>query len=144
MWQPGARGRPRSCGRVRGRRRGGPVLFLHDVHAAIGEHEIELGEAVRDVYAPAIADDGARLAWYVHATPGAWDAYILSMLTAVQDAAGWERLSRRLRYGDLADWLLDVDRYTYWSQSALLVSTDWSPLSDLELDSVPVGGVDRD
>ena len=33
------------------------MLFLHDVHAAIGEHEIELDEAVRSAYTPTIADE---------------------------------------------------------------------------------------
>jgi hypothetical protein len=120
------------------------MLFLHDVHAAIGEHEIDLDEAVRDVYGPTIADDDARLAWYLYSTHGAGDAYIVSMFTAVRDGAAWERLSRRLRYGDLADWLLDVDRFTYWSRSTLLVSTDWSPTAELDLDGLPVGPADHD
>ena len=120
------------------------MLFLHDVHAAIGEHEIELDEAVRDVYAPTIADDDARLAWYLYSTHGAGDAYIVNVFTALRDGAAWERLSRRLRYGDLADWLLQVDRITYWSQSTLLVSTEWSPTAALDLDALPVGPADHD
>jgi hypothetical protein len=120
------------------------VLFLHDVHAAIGEHEIDLDDAVRDVYAPTVADDDVRLAWYLYSTHGAGDAYIVSVITAVRDGAAWERLSRRLRYGDLADWLLDVDRFTYWSQSTLLVGTDWSPTADLELDDLPVDAVEQE
>jgi hypothetical protein len=108
------------------------VLFLHDVHAAIGEREIELDDAVRDVYASTIADDDARLAWYLYSTHGAGDAYIVTMITALQDGAAWERLARRLRYGDLADWLVQVDALTYWSQSTLLVPTEWSPAVDLD------------
>ena len=120
------------------------MLFLHDVHAAIGAHEIDLDEAVRDVYAPTIADDDARLAWYLYSTHGAGDAYIVTMVTALRDGAAWERLSRRLRYGDLADWLLDVDRFTYRSESTLLVATDWSPTAELDFDSLPVGAADHD
>lgn len=120
------------------------MLFLHDVHAAIGEHEIDLDEAVRDVYAPTIADDDARLVWYRYATHGAGDGYFVSMVTALRDGAAWERLSRRLRYGDLADWLLAVDRFTYSSQSALLTAAEWSPLADLDLDALPTGTVDQE
>jgi hypothetical protein len=120
------------------------VLFLHDVHAAIGEHEIELDEAVRDLYAPTIADDDARLAWYLYSTHGAGDAYIVTMITALRDGEAWERLSRRVRYGDLADWLLQVDRFTYWSQSTLLVATEWSPIADLDLDTLPVGSAEHE
>jgi hypothetical protein len=119
------------------------VLFLHEVHAAIGEHEIELDEAVRDVYAPTIVDDGARLAWYLYSTHGAGDAYIATVITALEDGAAWERLSRRLRYGDLADWLLQVDAITYWSESTLLVSTDWSPAAALDLDALPVNPAEQ-
>jgi hypothetical protein len=114
------------------------------VHAAIGEHEIELDEAIRDVYAPTIADDNARLAWYLYSTHGAGDAYIVTVITALRDGAAWERLSRRLRYGDLADWLLQVERVTYWSQSTLLVSTEWSPAADLDLDALPVGPAEHE
>jgi hypothetical protein len=120
------------------------VLFLQDVHAAIGEHEIDLDDAVRDVYAPTIADDDARLAWYLYSTHGAGDAYIVTVITALRDGAAWERLTRRLRYGDLAEWALDVDRFTYWSQSSLLVATDWSPTAGLGLDDLPAGTAERD
>ena len=115
------------------------MLFLHDVHAAIGEHEIELDEAVRDVYAPTIADDDTRLAWYLCSTHGAGDAYFVIMITALKDGSAWERLSRRLRYGDLADWLVQVDSLTYSSHSTLMVPTKWSPTADLDLDALPVG-----
>ena len=120
------------------------MLFLHDVHAAIGEHEIDLDEAVRDVYAPTVADDDARLAWYLYSTHGAGDAYIVNVYTALRDGAAWERLSRRLRYGDLADWLLQIDRITYWSESTLLVSTEWSPTAAFDLDALPAGPVEHD
>ena len=120
------------------------MLFLHDVHAAIGEREIDLDDAVRDVYAPAVADDDTRLLWYLYATHGAGDGYYVVTITALRDGAAWERLSRRLRYGDLADWCVGVDALTYSSHSTLLVSTDWSPLADLDLDSVPTQPVERD
>jgi hypothetical protein len=120
------------------------VLFLHEVHAAIGEREIDVDDAVRDIYAPQVADDDTRLLWYLYATHGAGDAYHTVMITALRDGAAWERLSRRLRYGDLADWLVQIDSLTYSSHSRLMVSTDWSPLAGLELDSVPTDLVEHD
>ena len=50
------------------------MLFLRDEFAAMGEREIDLDDAIRDVYAPAIADDDARLLWYLYSTHGAGDA----------------------------------------------------------------------
>jgi hypothetical protein len=120
------------------------VLFLHEVHAAIGEKEIDLDDAVREVYAPAVTDEDTRLLWYLYATHGAGDGYHVVTITALRDGAAWERLSRRLRYGDLADWCVGVDALTYSSHSTLLVSTDWSPLADLDLDAVPTQPVEQD
>jgi hypothetical protein len=120
------------------------VLFVHDVHSVIGEREFEFEDAVRDGYASAIADDDTRLLWYLYATHGAGDAYHTVIVTAVRDGAAWERLVQRLRYGDLSEWATQVDAMTYASYSSLLVSTDWSPLSDLDLDAIPAGPADTD
>ncbi len=114
-----------------------PVLFLHDVHAVIGEQEFAFEDAVREQYAPAVAQDGARLLWYLHATHGAGEAYKIVTITAVPDGATWERLVHRLRRGDLADWSARVDAMRYGSTSSLLVQTGWSPLGPLDLDAVP-------
>jgi hypothetical protein len=112
------------------------VLFVHDVHAVIGEHEFDFEDAVRDEYAPAVAEDDARLLWYLHATHGAGEAYKIVTLTAVRDGAAWERLVERLRSGDLAGWRARVDALRYGSMSTLLVQTPWSPLGEIDLESV--------
>jgi len=114
------------------------VLFLHDVHTVIGEHEFEFEDAVHDEYAPAVAEDGARLLWYLHATHGAGEAYKIVTITAIRDGAAWERLASRLRGGDLAAWRAKVDRMRYGSTSSLCVQTPWSPLGLLDLDDIPV------
>lgn len=113
------------------------MLFLHDVHSVIGEHEFEFEDAVRDEYARAVARDGARLLWYLHATHGAGEAYKIVTITAVRDGAAWERLAHRLRYGDLAAWRARVDAIRYGSTSSLLVQVPWSPLGSLDLDAIP-------
>jgi hypothetical protein len=120
------------------------MLFLRDEYAAMGEREIELDDAIRDVYAPAIADDDARLAWYLYSTHGAGDAYYTIVITALRDGDAWERLSRRLRYGDLEDWATALDTLTYSSHSSLMVSTDWSPLAGVDLDAFPVGPAEHE
>jgi hypothetical protein len=121
------------------------MLFIHDIHAVIGEHEFDFEDAVRGEYAPAVAEDGARLLWYLHATHGAGEAYSMVTLTAVRDGAAWERLVQRLRYGDLATWREKVDAMRYASTSTLLVQVPWSPLGEVDLDSVPAAeGPERD
>lgn len=120
------------------------MLFLHDVHAVIGEREMDLDAAIRDVYAPRIADDDARLLWYLYSIHGAGDGYHVVVVTALRDGAAWERLTRRLRYGDLGDWLTRLDALTYSSHSTLMVPTEWSPTAALDLDAVPVEGVEHE
>lgn len=121
------------------------MLFVHDVHAVIGEREFDFEDAVRYEYAPAVAEDGARLLWYMHATHGAGEAYMMVTVTAVPDGAAWQRLNDRLRYGDLMEWRAKVDAMRYRSTSTLLVQAPWSPLGDIDLDSVPLpAGEDRD
>ena len=119
------------------------MLFVHDVHVVMGDHEFEFEDAVRQEYAPAIADDDTRLLWYLYATHGSGDAYHAVTITALRDGAAWDRLVERLRYGDLSDWSTRVAALRYSSSSSLLVSTDWSPLADLDLAEVPAGPTDH-
>lgn len=119
------------------------VLFVHDLHALIGEREFDFEDAVRDTYASAIADDDTRFLWYLTSTHGSGDAYHVVTVTAVRDGAAWERLGRRLRYGDLAEWSTEVEAMRYGCTSTLLVSTEWSPLVGLDLGDVPTEPSER-
>ena len=91
------------------------MLFVHDVHAVMGERELEFEDSVRGEYAPLVAtDDDSRLLWYLNSTHGAGEAYKVVTLTAVRDGAAWERLVERLRRGDLSAWnsRAEAMRYT--------------------------------
>jgi hypothetical protein len=112
------------------------VLFIHDVHALIGEREFDFEDAVRDGYVSAVADDDTRFLFYGSSTHGSGDAYFIVTVTAVRDGAAWDRLVQRLRYGDLADWATKVEGMRYGSTSTLLAATDWSPLT-LDLAAIP-------
>jgi hypothetical protein len=114
------------------------LLFVHDVHAVMGERELEFEDALRDEYAAAVADDDARLLWYLNSTHGAGEAYKVVTFTAVRDGSVWERLVERLRRGDLSAWAGRAEAMRYGLTSSLLVAAPWSPLADLELDSVPI------
>jgi hypothetical protein len=119
------------------------TLIVHDVYAVIGEREFDFEDAVRDEYRSAIADDDTRLLWYLYSSHGAGNAYVVVMLTAVRDGAALERLSDRLRYGDLADWSMRVSALRYSAVSSLLVPAEWSPIAELDLASIPVGDVEH-
>lgn len=114
------------------------MLFVHDVHVVAGKHEFEYEDAVRDEYLPALAaDDDTRLLWYLYATHGSGNAYHIVTITALRDAVAWDRLVERLRYGDLSEWSTRMAALRYGLHSSLLVATEWSPLADLALASIP-------
>lgn len=114
------------------------MLFVHDVHAVIGQHEFEFEDAMRDLYLPGVsADADTRVLWYMTSAHGSSDAYNAITVTAVRDGVAWERLVERRRYGDLSEWNTQAATLCYSSRSTLLVSTEASPLADLELASVP-------
>jgi hypothetical protein len=113
-------------------------LFVHDVHAVMGERELEFEDSVRREYAPAVAaDDDTRLLWYLNSTHGAGEAYKVVTITAVRDGAAWERLVERLRRGDLSAWSGRADSMRYGLASTLLVTLPSSPLTDVDFGSVP-------
>ena len=114
------------------------MLFVHDVHAVMGERELEFEDSVRTEYASAVAaDDDTRLIWYLNSTHGAGEAYKVETITADRDGAAWERQVERLRRGDLSAWSGRADAMRYGLVSTLLVGSVSSPIAELELASVP-------
>jgi hypothetical protein len=114
------------------------VLFVHDVHAVMGERELDFEDSVRSEYAAAVADDDTRLLWYLNSTHGAGEGYKVVTITAVRDGAAWERLVERLRRGDLSAWAGRAEAMRYGLTSTLLAALGSSPLAALDLDAVPV------
>lgn len=113
------------------------MLFVHDVHAVMGERELEFEDSLRDEYATGVADDDTRLLWYFNSTHGAGEAYKVVTITALRDGAAWERLVERLRRGDLSAWAGAAEAMRYGLRSTLLVALESSPLAGLDLASVP-------
>lgn len=119
------------------------MLFVHDVHAVMGERELEFEDALRSEYAARVADDDTRLLWYLNSTHGAGEAYKVVTITAVRDGAAWERLADRLRRGDLSAWASRAESMRYGCTSTLMAATAWSPLV-LDLSQVPTDPLTHD
>jgi len=117
------------------------MLFMHEVHAVVGEHEHDFEQAFRQGWMPALAEgDDARLLWYLNQAHGSGPAYNVVTVTAVRDGAAYERLADSLVAGPLADWRRSVDGMRHHVDGKLLIPVDWSPLQDVDLAAVPVGG----
>ena len=117
------------------------MLFLHQVHRVRGAEENAFDDAYRDEYLPALAaSDGSRLLWYLHLAHGSGQAYTVVSITGCRDAAAWEQLAERVRSGDLATWSARVDAMRHASEAKIVQPVPWSPLQEIDLDTVPVQG----
>ncbi len=128
---------------------GGPpmTLYLHECHHVIGQHEEEFEAAYRDPggWMDRLGqDDEARLLWYANQVHGTGPAYRVITITAVHDGAAWERLSQRVRRGDLSDWTRSVDRLRRTVTAKVLTAVPWSPIGDLDLAAEPAEPADHE
>jgi len=117
------------------------VLYMHEVHAVVGEREDEFESAYREGWMPRLAEgDDARLLWYLTQAHGSGPAYTVVTVTAVRDGAAWERLALSLRGGPLHDWSRAVGEMRHRVDGKLLVPVPWSPLQEVDLAAVPTVG----
>jgi hypothetical protein len=117
------------------------VLFVHEVHQVAGTHEEDFEAAYRDGWMPTLAKgDDARLLYFLHHTHGTGRAYNVVTLTAVRDGGVWEDVMRRIQTGDLREWARDVDRLRHRVTGKVLAAVPWSPLTEVDLESVPTSG----
>ena len=118
------------------------MLFVHEVHQVAGAHEDEFEAAYRDGWMPTLAQgDEARLLYFLHHAHGTGRAYNVVTLTAVRDGAAWDSLVRRIQTGDLRAWARDLDHFRHRVTGKVLAAVPWSPLTEVELESVPTGDV---
>jgi hypothetical protein len=108
------------------------------MHRVRGAFEEQFETHYRDRWMAALAeDDDARLVWYMHQAHGTGPAYKVCTITAVRDGAAYGRLLERVAIGDLRAWARDLDGLQYDAVGKVLRPLEWSPISDLDLASVP-------
>ena len=89
-------------------------------------------------------DDDARLLWYCNLAHGSTWSYRVVTMTAVRDGAAYERLATRIQRVTCRSGCGRSTPRATTSHAKVLVPLPWSPMADLDLASVPGGGVDRD
>jgi hypothetical protein len=122
------------------------VLYIHETHSVIGRCEDEFEDAFRGDggWMQRLAGgDEARLLWYLDHVHGTGPAYTVVTVTAVRDAAAWERLADRMAHGDLRDWVGRLDRLRHDATGKLLRPLPWSELQDVDLATLPVEPAER-
>lgn len=87
--------------------------------------------------------DDARLLWYFELPMTVGESYLVGTLTAVRDGAAWQRLSDRVRSGDLKSWAEGTDVLRHWSSGQMMDPLSWSPLQGIDLESVPTSPQDH-
>jgi hypothetical protein len=121
------------------------MLLLHEVHTLVGSQENAFEGAVRELWMPALAEaDDARLLYYLKLAHGTGRAYQVVTITALQNGNAYERLATRVQRGDLRECAARLDELRHEVAGKLLLPLDWSPMRDLELATVPVGGRDHE
>jgi hypothetical protein len=121
------------------------MLFVHEIHRVMGLHEDDFEREYREGWMPSLAqDDDARLLYFARHAHGTGRAYNMITITAVRDGAAWQRLTDRLRTGDLRSWAAHVDTMRHDVTSKVLMPVDWSPLQDVDLQNVPTAGDEHD
>jgi hypothetical protein len=114
------------------------VLFVHEVHEVRGAREEEFEAAYRDQWMPELATgELGRFLWYATQAHGSGPAYHVVTITALRDGGAWEELVRRVQRGDLRDWARGLDELRHDLRSKLLVPVSWSPMQEVDFDSVP-------
>lgn len=121
------------------------MLYVHEVHEVIGQHEDDFEAAIRDGWMPLLAKaDDARLLWYCVHVHGTGPAYHVVTVTAVRDGNAWERLARRLHRGDLQGWQTELDALRHAVTSSVMLPVPWSPMQDVDFASVPTTPQDHE
>jgi hypothetical protein len=121
------------------------MLFVHEVHRVVGAKEDEFDAAYRDVWMPTLAKTSdARLLWFLRLAHGSGAAYTVVTVTGFRDAGAWADLATRMRVGDLRDWAGEMDGLRHGSTAKVLVPVPWSPLQDIDLDTVPASGEEHE
>jgi hypothetical protein len=114
------------------------TIYLHEVHSVVGKAEDAFEAVFRDEWMPAYGQGtDARLLYYANQAHGTGLAYRVVTVTAIADGAAWERLARRVAFGDLAPLALKTDTMRHQVQGKLLLATPWSPLGDIDLAAEP-------
>jgi hypothetical protein len=120
------------------------MLFVHEVHRVAGRRAEEFETLYREGWLQALGkSDDARMLWFMHQAHGTGPAYTLVSVTAVASADAWADLNGRVRGGDLQAWARDVDALRHDSVAKVLEPVPWSPMTSIDLATVPLDGVDR-
>ena len=123
------------------------TLFLHETHRIKGKREEEFEAAFRDPggWMDLLGrEKDARLMWFAHQAHGTGPAYRVVTVTAIEDGAAWERLARRTRDGDLAEWTRRVDDCRHDVRGKLLMPVRWSPIHDVDLSEIDATPADHE
>lgn len=121
------------------------MILLRETHQVIGTREDEFEAAIRDEYLPALAKtDDARLHSYFNLAHGTGLSYRVITYTWLRDGAAWEKLVKRVDSGDLKSLTEKLDGFRHEVEGKLLIPVAWSPIQEIDIDSIPTAPQDHD
>lgn len=121
------------------------MLFVRETHHVIGRHAHDFESTYRNEWLPALAvDDDARLLWYSNHAHLTCFAYYVFTITALRDGNAWEHLAQRVHSGDLREPARKLDGLRHDVEAQILRPAPWSPLTHLDLATVPATETDHE
>jgi hypothetical protein len=116
------------------------TIYLHETHNMVGVREDDFAALYRDAdgwMARLAVGQDARLLYFAHQAHGTGHAYRVTTITAVADGAAWERLATSMQFGELHEWVTEVDACRHEVNAKLLLPVAWSPMNELDLATLP-------
>jgi hypothetical protein len=114
------------------------VFVVHETHRVAGRKAERFWELLRDGWSKP-ADD-VRLLWALDQAHGTGPAYTFVTLFGAASLDAVASLDERVRRGDLRDWWTELDSLRHSATAKVLVPTEFSPMTELDLASVPMPG----
>jgi hypothetical protein len=114
------------------------MLYLHETHEIAGGKMEAFELALREQWVPLIERNGAaKLLWFWHHTHGTGPSYQAISITAVRGWHAWGEIVQRM-HADAAwrEWFTAAWQYRREVVSKLLVPAPWSPLQQVDFDTV--------
>ena len=112
------------------------MIILQEIHQVMGEREFDFEETFRRGLLQSEFASDARSLWFAWASHGTGEGYEAFSATAFENLDAWNAFDESSRYGNLAEWSIELDSMRYYVDVSLNRVPEWSPSAQIELSGV--------
>jgi hypothetical protein len=114
------------------------LYVVHETHRVAGKEAERFWELLRDGWMKASED--VRLLWALEQAHGTGPAYTFITLLGASSLDAYAAMDERVKRGDLREWWTELDSLRHNATAKVLVPTEFSPMTELDLSTVPSPG----